>query len=66
MNYYIEECKYPGVYLRHYKNHRVADFTCKCLNDAAEFNKYKVVAKDDIVHVMRVNRNPDVDPYAWR
>lgn len=64
MNYYLVECDYPTVKLRHYKNTRVANYTLNQLNLTAGYTKYKIVSDDEVVHVVSVNRRFNVDPFA--
>lgn len=64
MNYYLVECDYPTVKLRHYKNTRVANYTLEQLNLTAGYTKYKIIADDEQVITMSVKRQFNVDPFA--
>lgn len=64
MNYYLVECEYPTVKLRHYKNSRVAAYTLEQVNSAAGYNKFMVISDDEPVITMSVKRQFVVDPYA--
>ncbi|CAB4143310.1 hypothetical protein UFOVP447_116 [uncultured Caudovirales phage] len=64
MNYYLVECDYPTVKLRHYKNSRVANYTLEQLNMTAGFVKYKIISDDEPVITMSVKRSFNVDPFA--
>jgi hypothetical protein len=66
MNYYLVECDYPTVKMRHYKNSRVANYTLEQLNLAAGYTKYKIITDDEPV-VRKVVKRPygfNVDPLA--
>lgn len=56
MNYYLIECEYPTVKLRHYKNTRVAYYARDQLNEVAGFEKYKVIQDDEPVVTLSVKR----------
>ena len=64
MNYYLVECDFPTVKLRHYKNSRVADYTLEQLNLTAGYNKYKIITDDEPVVTLSVKRQFNVDPLA--
>jgi hypothetical protein len=64
MNYYLVECDYPTVKLRHYKNSRVANYTLEQLNLTAGYTKYKIISDDEPVVTMSVKRSFNVDPLA--
>lgn len=65
MNYYLIECDYPTVKLRHYKNSRVANYTLEQLNTTAGYTKYKIITDDEPVVTLSVRRTSfDVDPFA--
>lgn len=57
MNYYLIENAYPTVKLRHYKNTRVANYTCDVLNSTEGTHKYSIVTDNEPVHIARLNRN---------
>ena len=64
MNFYLVECEYPKVKMRHYKNSRVADYTKDQLNNIAGYTKYMVTSDNDVVHVVltRDMGYPGVNP----
>lgn len=64
MNYYLVECDFPTVKLRHYKNTRVANYTLEQLNLTAGYTKYKIISDDEPVITMSVKREFKVDPFA--
>jgi len=64
MNYYLVECEYPTVKLRHYKNSRVAAYTLEQVNLAAGYNKFMIISDDERVFTRSVKRQFIVDPYA--
>ena len=67
MNYYLIEQGKPDDRLRHYKNSRVANYTLKCLNDEAGFEKYAIISSDAPVITVRTSgMGYDVNPFAAR
>ena len=60
MNYYLVECDNPLEKLRHYKNSRVANYTCEQLNEVAGSEKYMVTSDDDNV-IVRLKRDKGFD-----
>jgi hypothetical protein len=64
VNYYLVECEFPTVKLRHYKNSRVAGYTLEQLNLTAGYTKYKIISDDEPVVTMSVKRSFNVDPLA--
>ena len=64
MNYYLVECDFPTIKLRHYKNTRVANYTLEQLNLTAGYTKYKIISDDEPVITMSVKREFKVDPFA--
>ena len=64
MNYYLVECDYPTVKLRHYKNSRVANYTLEQVNLTAGYAKFKVISDDEPVITLSVKRSFNVDPLA--
>ena len=64
MNYYLIESGKPDIYLRYYKNSRVAMFTRDQLNNEAGFHKYDIASDEQPVIHVRVSSDFDVDHLA--
>lgn len=64
MNYYLIEGDKPGVYLRYYKNTRVAIFARDKLNQEAGYHRYDIASDDEPVINVSVSSSFNVDHLA--
>ena len=64
MNYYLIERDVPDVYLRYYKNTRVALYTRDQLNKEAGYHKYDIASDDQPIINVRVSSDFNVDHLA--
>ena len=65
MNFYLIDLTHPEVKLRHYRNSRVADYTCGVLN-TQDPGRYQIISDNEPIVAITVNRKFVVDHLAQR